>query len=148
MTTKSCILVMVGVLYAGLFPLNAADKKMEAGPRGGRLLEKTTPRAEFLVEKDRTISIAFYNDKLQPLPADSQVATVIAEAKSGKARIELNRKDGRLVSQTPLPEGDGYTVVVMLKTREDAKPQNLRFKLDLHECGGCKRQEYACTCVH
>jgi hypothetical protein len=121
---------------------------MEAGPKGGRLLEMTSPRAEFIVEKDRTVAIAFYDDQLQPLPAGNQVVTVIAEAKSGKARLELTRKDGRLVSTTPLPEGEGYTVVVMLKAREDTKSQNFRFKLDLHTCGGCQRAEYACTCGH
>jgi hypothetical protein len=138
----------VVALCAGLFPLNAADKKLEAGPRGGRLLQKTTPTAEFLVEKDRTVSITFYDDKLRPLPVGNQMVTVIAEAKTGKTRLELTRKDGRLVSQTPLPEGDGYTVVVMLKAREDAKSQNLRFTLDMSNCGGCKRNEYACICDH
>ena len=148
MKTNIHILALAVALCTGLFPLNAADKKTEAGPRGGRLLEKTAPRAEFLVEKDRTVSITFYDDKLQPLPAGNQIIIVIAEAKTGKAKLELARKDGRLVSQTPLPEGEGYTVVVMLKASEDSKSQNIRFKLDLRDCGGCKRAEYACTCGH
>jgi len=73
---------------------------------------------------------------------------VVAEAQSGKTKLELTRKDGRLVSSTPLPEGEGYMIVVMLKAREDTKSQNFRFKLDTHNCGGCKRAEYACTCGH
>jgi hypothetical protein len=126
----------------------AADKKIEAGPKGGRLLEQTAPRMEFVVEKDRTVVINFYDDKLQPLPAGNQVVTVIAETKSGKTKLELTRKDGKLVSQIRLPEGDGYPVVVMIKAREDAKSRNYRFVLDLRVCGGCKRAEYACTCDH
>jgi hypothetical protein len=51
-----------------------------------------------------------------------------------------------LVSKTKLPEGDGYNLVVQFRPSADAKPQNLRFKLDTHICGGCKRAEYACNC--
>lgn len=140
------LLTIVGALCIGLSTLNAADKKVEAGPKGGRILEKTSPKAEFFVEKDRTVIITFYDDKLQPVPVGNQVVTVVAEAKSGKTKVELARKDGRLVSQAPLPEGEGYMIVVMLKAREDTKSQNFRFKLETHTCGGCKRAEYACTC--
>jgi hypothetical protein len=148
MITSIKLLTLAGVLCAGLLNANAADPKPLAGPRGGRLLEKTEPRAEFLVEKDRTVSITFYDGKLQPVTAGSQTATVIADAKTGKTTLELAPKDGRLVSSSPLPEGDGYTIVVMLKAREDGKPQNFRFKLALHTCGECNRAEYACTCSH
>ena len=139
---------IAAALLAGLIVAAAADNKIEAGPKGGRILDKTNPKAEFLVEKDRTVSITFYDDKWQPVPAGNQIVTVIAEPKSGKTKLELTRKDGRLVSDTPLPEGEGYILVVMLKAREDAKPQNFRFKLDTYTCGGCKRAEYACTCGH
>jgi len=53
-----------------------------------------------------------------------------------------------LVSKTKLPDGDGYNVVVQFKQAAAAKPQNFRFKLETHTCGGCKRAEYACTCDH
>ena len=36
-----------------------ADKTVKAGPRKGRILEMDKQNAEFFVEKDRTISIAF-----------------------------------------------------------------------------------------
>ena len=141
------ILTLAGVLCAGLLTLNAAEK-VQAGPKGGRILEKTMPKAEFFVEKDRSVTITFYDDKLQAISVGNQVVTVVAEAKSGKTTIELVRKDGRLVSKTPLPEGEGYAVVVMIKAREDKKSQNFRFKLDTSTCGGCKRAEYACICDH
>ena len=53
-------LLLAGVLCAGLLSAAAADK-VEAGPKGGRILEKTNPKAEFFVEKDRTVSISFYD---------------------------------------------------------------------------------------
>jgi len=148
MKTNLLMLILAVALCAALSTATAADKKLEAGPRGGRLLEKTAPKAEILVEKDRTVSITFYDDKLQPLPVGNQIVTVIADAKTGKAKLEFTPKDGRLISKTPLPAGDGYGIVVMLKAREDAKSQNFRFTFDTSICGGCKRVEYACICGH
>jgi hypothetical protein len=148
MKTTLLLLTLAGVLCLGLAPLNAAEKKIASSPRGGRLLEKAAPQAEFFVEKDRTVTVAVYDDKRQPLPVGNQVVTVITEASGGKVRMELTRKDGRLVSQMPLPAGEGYTIVVLLKAREDAKSQNFRCKLELHECTGCKLAEYACVCGH
>jgi hypothetical protein len=60
--------------------------------------------------------------------------------------VEFEKKGDVLVSKTKLPEGDGYNVVVQFKLTADAKPQNFRFKLETHTCGGCKRAEYSCTC--
>lgn len=146
MKTKLKLATLTGVLCAGLLTLNAADKKHLGGPKGGRLLEATAPKAEFFVEKDRTVTISFYDDKLQPLPVGNQVVTVVAEAPGGKTKLEMTRKEGRLISQTPLPEGEGYMIVVMLKAREDSNSQNFRFKLETQNCGGCNRAEYACIC--
>ena len=135
-------------LLAGLLTLHAAEKQIVAGPKGGKLLEKTDPRAEFFLEKDHTVTIAFYDAALKPVPVSTQTATVIAEAKSGKTTVEFEKKGDVLVSKSKLPEGDGYTVVVQFKQTSDAKPQNFRIRLDTHICGGCKLAEYACTCGH
>lgn len=139
-------LALAGVLCAGLLTLNAADKKHLAGPKGGRLLEKTEPKAEFYLEKDHTVTIAFYDAALKPVPATTQTMNVIADAKTGKKSVEFEKKGDVLVSKTKLPEGDGYNLVVQFKATAAAKPQNFRFKLETYECGGCKRAEYACTC--
>lgn len=147
MNTTSKLLTLVGLLCASILTSAAADKKPLAGPKGGRLLEKTEPHAEFVVEKDRSITINFYNAELKPVAATTQNVTVIATAKD-KTTIEFEQKGDALVSKTKLPEGEGYTVVVQFKQTADAKPQNLRFKLELHTCGECKRAEYACTCGH
>jgi len=148
MKTSLKLITLAGVLCAGLLTLQADDKKAPAGPKGGRLLEKTEPQAEFFLEKDHTVTVTFYDAALKPVPVSSQVATVIATAKEGKVTVEFEKKGDVLVSKTKLPEGDGYNLVVQLKQSADAKPQNFRFKLETHLCGECKRAEYACICGH
>jgi len=140
------ILTMAAVLCVGLFTAAAAEKKVEAGPKGGRILEKTSPKAEFFVEKDHSVTIAFYDDKLKPAAATDQSVTVIADVKGTKTKLEFEKKGDTLVSKTKLPDGDGYNLVVQFKQTTGAKPQNFRFTFDNHNCGGCKRAEYACTC--
>jgi len=148
MKTNLRALALAAALSVGFLTTTAADKPNKATPRGGRLLEKTEPHAEFVVGKDRTVTINFYNAELQPVAATTQNVTVIADAKSGKATLEFEKKGDSLVSKTKLPEGDGYNVVVQFKQTADAKSQNFRFKLLMHTCGECKRVEYACICGH
>lgn len=136
------------VLCAGLLAAPAAETKSTGGPKGGRILAKTTPKAEFYVQKDRTVIIAFYDAAMKPVAAASQSVIVIAGAQDHKARLEFEKKGDVLASKGTLPEGDGYQVVVQFKETAQSKPQNYRFKLDLHTCGECKRAEYACTCDH
>lgn len=126
--------------------LDAADKKRVGGPKGGRLLEGTEPKAEFYLEKDHTVTIAFYDSALKPIAAMGQNVAVIADASGNKTKIEFEKKGDALVSKTKLPAGGGYTVVVQFKQTADAKPQNYRFKLETDTSIGCKRAEYACTC--
>jgi hypothetical protein len=135
-------------LCAGLLNLNAAEHKHLESPKGGRLLEKTEPHAEFVVEANRTATIHFYNHDLKPVAVTTQSATVIATPTNGKTTIEFAKKGDALVSKTKLPEGADYNLVVQFKQTAEAKPQNFRFKLDLATCGECKRAEYACSCGH
>lgn len=145
MKTNLRILTLASALCVGLLTVTAADKKLMGGPKGGRLLE-TEPRAEFFVEKDHTVTITFYDASLKPVSAVAQTVAVIADAKSGKTKLEFTRKGDVLASQGKLPEGDGYNLVVQFKQAADAKPQNFRIKFDLKTCGECKRAEYACIC--
>ena len=146
MNTSIKLLTLAGALCAALLTVNAADQKAPEGPKGGRLLEKTEPKAEFFVEKDHTVTITFYDAALKPVAVAAQTVTVIAEAKDGKKTVEFEKKGDVLVSKSKLPAGGGYNVIVQLKASAEARPQNFRFELDLHTCGGCKRAEYACTC--
>lgn len=124
----------------------AHAEKVTPGPKGGRLLENETPRAEFLVEKDKTVTITFYDKDLKPVSPGEQVVTAIAETKSGKTKIEFEKKGDVLVSKAPLPEGSDYNVVVQVRSKADAKPQNFRIKYNMTACGTCQRPEYACIC--
>jgi len=151
MKTNLRILTLAVALCAGLSTAIAADKhdhKHLATPKGGRVLDKTSPHAEVVIEKDRSVTINFYNDELKPVAVTAQTATIIANARSGKATLDFEKKGGSLVSKSKLPEGDGYNIAVQFRQTAEAKPQNFRFKLDLSTCGGCKRHEYACICDH
>ena len=144
---KTKVITIAGLLCAGILAAIAAEK-IEGGPKGGRLLERTNPKAEFFVEKDKTVSINFYDASMKPIAPADQSVTVIAEARDGKQKLEFEKKGSALVSKTKLPDGDGYNVVVQFKQASEARPQNFRFKYDAHTCGECKRAEYACICGH
>jgi hypothetical protein len=151
MKTNIHILALATALCIGLALTTTAaekDHKHKATPKGGRLLDKTEPHAELVVEKDRNVTINFYNHDMKPVPVAGQAVTVIADAKDGKQTIQFEKKGDALVSKTKLPEGEGYNLVVQFKQTADAKPMNIRFKLDMHTCGECKRAEYACICGH
>ena len=150
MKTKHRILTLAGALCVGLFTATADEQghKHLATPKGGRVLDRTTPHAEFVVEKDRTVTIHFYNAELKPVAATTQNVTVITETIDGRTTLHFEKQGDSLVSKTKLPEGEGYNVVVQFKQTADGKPLNLRFKLDLSTCGECKRAEYACICDH
>lgn len=152
MKTNLRILTLAAALCVGLaLPAVAQDKhdhKHLVTPKGGKLLEKTDPHAEFVVEKDRTVTINFYDTAMKPVAVTTQTVTIQADAKDGKAKLEFEKKGDSLVSKTKLPEGDGYNIVVQFKQTAESKPQNIRFKLDMNTCGECKRAEYACSCGH
>ena len=151
MKTHLRILALAVALCASLFTATAADKdehKHLATPKGGRLLEKTEPRAELVIEKDRSVTINFYNAAMKPVPAADQTVTVIADVKSGKTTLTFEKKGDALVSKTKLPAGEGYNLIVQFKQTATAKPQNFRFTLDLATCGECTRAEYGCICGH
>lgn len=140
------IVTLAAALCLGMLSGSAADKKIIGGPKGGRLLENTEPRAEFFVEKDHTVTVTFYDASLKPVPSANQSVNVVADAKGGKSKLEFEKKGDVLVSKTKLPEGDGYNVVVQFKQTPEAKPQNFRIKFDQKACNECKRPEYACIC--
>ncbi|MCP5530987.1 MAG: hypothetical protein H7A44_11165 [Opitutaceae bacterium] len=116
------------------------------GPKGGKIVTTEAPHVEFFVEKDRSVSVSFYDKDLNPLAPSGQVISVVAQAKTGKAKLAFAPKDGALVSTTKLPEGDGYRIVVQVRDTAQAKPKNYRVEFHDEVCGECKRAEYACIC--
>ena len=120
------------------------DHAKAGGPKGGRLLENTKPQAEFFLEKDRTASITFYDNEMKQVPAENQLAAVIAEKDGIKIKFELEKKGELLSSKDALPEG--ANLVVQFKQTPDSKPSNFRFALNEEICTECQRAEYACIC--
>lgn len=141
-------LTVAALLLSALALVAFADDKPKAvaGPKGGKMLDNDKPRAEFFVDKDRKVVITFYDDEMKPVAASDQNGVVWAEPKEGRVRLTLQKKDGALVTDKPLPSGDPYNVVVRLATSANAKPQSFKIRFDTSICKGCKLVEYACTC--
>jgi hypothetical protein len=133
-------------LFALLASATALFAKPIPGPKGGRILTTDAPHAEFFVEKDRTVTVTFYDKALKPMALSGQVVTATAEAKTGKMTLDFSEKNGALVSKTKLPEGDDYTVVVQVRDNASARPKNYRVLFHDELCAECKRAEYACVC--
>ncbi len=123
-----------------------ASEKTIAGPKGGRMLIADTVRAEFFVTAERRVEVSFYDQTGQPVPSGAASVAITAETAGGRVAVPLVPKDVTLVSAEPLPAGDPYRVVVQVRSALGARPSNFRIELNLHECGGCQRAEYACTC--
>ena len=141
----------INKLTLGIIALVASAAALFAkpipGPKGGRILTTDAPHAEFFVEKDRTVTVTFYDKALKPVAATGQVVAATAEAKSGKVQLAFTEKNGAFVSKTALPEGDDYNVVVQIKDNASARPKNYRVLFHDEICGECKRAEYACVCA-
>lgn len=150
MKTNLRLLTLAVALCAGLaFTATAADDHDHVGgPKGGKLLENEAPRAEFFVEKDRTVTITFYDANLKPVPATGQVVSATAEPKGGKVKLEFVKKGDVLVSKTALPKGDGYKISVQIKPTPDGFNKTFRIAYAEAKCDVCKRAEYACICEH
>ncbi len=139
---KSKLLLLLALGCASL--LHA--EKIAAGPKGGRLLDSTPLKAEFLVTAERRVEITFYDDHANPILPGTQAVTVIAEPAGGRTTLEMEKTTTEFVSKTALPAGEPYRVVVQIRATPESKPQNFRLDLNLATCGECSRQEYACTC--
>jgi hypothetical protein len=143
------IIVAAALFSSSAFAADSAHThKAIPGPKGGKVLESTPLHAEFFVQPDRKVSITFYDEAMKPVAPSTQEIKVIAEPKTGKAILEIEKAGDAFVSKTALPEGDGYRVVVQIKTDAAAKPQNFRIDYHTEICKECKRAEYACTCEH
>lgn len=134
------------LIIAAVVSATVLVAKPIAGPKGGRILTSEAPHVEFFVQSDRTVLVSFYDKDLKPTAAGGQVVTATAEAKTGKLNLSFTAKDGALVSSAPLPDGDGYRIVVQVRDTAQAKPKNYRIEYHDEVCGECKRAEYACIC--
>ena len=125
-----------------------AHDKIIAGPNGGRVLTSVEPHLEFFVNKDRTVKITALNDKNKPAKIGKQSVSIIAGERRKPTRLKFEEKDGVLVSDGKLPDGNDFPVVVQIKTSKSAKRVNEKFNLNLKDCPTCDYKEYACACDH
>ena len=140
------IALITSLTLAVALNASAAETKPTAGPKGGKILNEDAPRAEFFVENDHTVTLNFYGADMKPVPATTQSAVVYAEGKGGRVKIEFEKKGDVLVSKSPLPEGDGYPVMVQLKSTPDGAAKNFKVNYHNEKCDKCKMAEYACIC--
>lgn len=138
--------LLTTLLIGCALPAFAQDKKPTAGPKGGKILNEDAPRAEFFVEKDHTISLNFYGADMKPLAATTQAAVAYAEGKGGRVKLDFEKKGDALVSKGPLPEGDGYNVMVQLKSDPNAAAKSFKVNYHTEKCDKCNMAEYACIC--
>ena len=142
----------IKILFALLLamgPCMAADTNSGIGPKGGKLLENSAPRAEFFIEPDNRITITFYDANLKPVPLAGQTVMISAAPRSGKVNVELEKKDGALISKQPLPKRgffDEYQITVQIKSSPESKPEIFQVRFDLDVCKKCKHPEYTCNC--
>lgn len=125
-----------------------AAAKMAAGPKGGRLLDTAPHQAEFFVTKERRVEVTFYDAARKPVAPGTQVLTVIAEPKSGRMPLDLEKTATGFRSTQPLPAGEPYRVVVQVREDPTSRPKNYRIEFNLETCAECQHAEYACTCEH
>lgn len=140
------LLKITSVLSALTLAVGVLSAKPIPGPKGGRIVTTEAPHVEFFIEKDGIVAVTFYDAALKPLAPGAQVISVVAEAKSGKMKLDLEKTATAFVSKQPLPKGDDYTIVVQVRDAAGAKPKNYRVLFNDEICRECKRAEYACIC--
>lgn len=132
------------LLVAGAAP--AEEAHLEAGPNGGKLVGTPPDQAEVIISDDGILAVTFLNAEKKPVEPGTRTVTVFAQLESGRQPVEMVAKDNAFVSTEPLPEPEGYVVVVQTRASADARPTNTRLNYEMHVCGGCDLKEYACTC--
>ncbi|MBP9866433.1 MAG: hypothetical protein KBC91_08570 [Candidatus Omnitrophica bacterium] len=152
MKTLSGLIVAASILFTASSGYaetpHGHEHAFVGGPKGGRFLEHTEPRAEFFVEKDLSVTVAFYDQELKPAAATEQSVFVIAETGGKKTTLDFEKKGDVLVSKGTLPQEPALNLVVRFKQAPADKTRNFRFVYEDHICGDCQRAEYACTCGH
>lgn len=153
------ITTILSVLTLGFYAIQPAlseDKdthdhdhaKIVAGPNGGRVITDVEPHIEFLVNDDRTVTLTILDDDNKAAKVTKQTAKITAGDRSKPTKLEFTEKDGTLVSDTKLPEGNDFPLVLQIKPSKIGKKVTVKFNLSLSECPKCKSKEYACTCEH
>lgn len=136
-------LLILIILLAGPLPHRAsASETPQVGPNGGRILPGS-PTAEFWITPERKIQITFLDSDYQPIPLSRQTARATAQLPGERLTLAFEPHENILLTTSPLPETDGYTIVVQLRSTPESRPSNHRIFFEDHLCSGCKLIEYA-----
>lgn len=122
--------------------------EVKAGPNGGKIIHEVEPHLEFFVTKDRKVQITALDKNGKGIPITTQSVSVTGGERSNPTRLKFEGKDGMLISDGTLPEGNDFPVVVMIKPAPDQKSVIEKFNLNMNDCPTCKYAEYACVCDH
>ena len=142
----SAVISIISGAIAG--PGHSHGEKTVAGPNGGRLITSVDPHAEFLVTPDRKVKISFVGIDGKVIPAGEQVVTLTTGDRSAPVQLTFAKKGDVLVSDAAIPEGNMLPTVIQIKASPDAKAEIVKFNLNMANCSGCQKAEYACTCAH
>jgi len=149
---KICsILTLLGlVLWAPSVITPPACAAEPEAPHGGKLIPVESGHIEVVIGQDGKVSIHRYDGGLQADEAEIDFLQLIAQTSDGAERLEFAREEGKkpfYQSKQALPEeGDGYPLVLRVRLTPESGFRNARFVYKTYVCGGCKLQEYACTC--
>jgi len=91
MKTLQPILTILTIAATAAFSADEHGHKAIPGPKGGKVLETEPLHAEFFVQPDKKVSIAFYDESMKPVAPGEQVVKVIAEARPAKPRSILRK---------------------------------------------------------
>lgn len=119
-----------------------------AGPNGGRVVRTVSPHLEFFVRDDRRVRITFLDDNGGVIAPGNQSLTLVGGDRANPTRLNFVPDGDSLLSDRPLPEGDGVPVILEIVPGPGAPKVRERLKVDLSLCPGCKLPEYACVCGH
>lgn len=145
---KRILPILLATLTLSTAAADEHDHKRAAGPNGGRIVEIEGGHAEFFVQPDKRARVTILDGAFKAVPPGGQTVAAVAEAPGGKAKLTFAKTTEAFVSEAALPEGDGYRIVLQIRSADSAKPQNTRIDYRTEICGGCKKAEYACACEH
>lgn len=133
-------------IVAGMLIFATSQAALVAGPNGGKIIGEAPDRAEVVIGDDGIVTVTFLDDRGQPAAIGTRSVALFAQLESGRQEVKLNADGDKLISAAPLPQPEGYTLVVQLRASPEGRPVNARLQFNTHVCSGCSLKEYACIC--
>ncbi|MDA3873880.1 MAG: hypothetical protein PF795_07955 [Kiritimatiellae bacterium] len=113
----------------------------------GRHLSEAGQHFEFRLRDDNRVVIIPLNEKQDAVAPGDQEIQLTGGDRSAPLLIAFKKTDEQWVSTEALPDVQNMPVVLRVRQGEE-RPVFFRFQLNRATCGGCGRQEYACSCGH